>query len=329
MALLHWLKRKPEAPETPKIIYPQPVLQGLPDPNQESNPTVAKRIAASNKQVASDLCQSLLKKPRGPNQHHIYSDKFRTNVARFALRKSSHKASIEFKIPITTVKTWRGVLLKQLKKTGSSSDFLSATVTSRTKGRPTKLPADFDESVKQYLSKMQASGGSVSWKTVVSVGRGLIESEQPSLLKKHGGHLELNRAWAASLLRRMNFVKRKATKTAAKVPLDFPEKKSNFLFSVCAKVRQHSIPSSLVVNWDQTGISMVPASNYSLAPKGARDIAVFGQDDKRQITVGVTCCVTGELLPFQVIYEGITDRCLPQVKFPGSWNVTQTASHWR
>ncbi len=32
--------------------------------------------------------------------------------------------------------------------------------------------------------------------------------------------------------------------------------------------------------------------------------------------------------PFQVIYEGKTPACHPNVNFPHLWNVTHTESHW-
>ena len=38
--------------------------------------------------------------------------------------------------------------------------------------------------------------------------------------------------------------------------------------------------------------------------------------------------MAGEALPGQVIYQGTTNQCHPKYEFPGSWNITHTASHW-
>lgn len=45
------------------------------------------------------------------------------------------------------------------------------------------------------------------------------------LLFEYGGCIELNNYWAQSLLRLLNFVQRKGTKAARKLPENFPEQK--------------------------------------------------------------------------------------------------------
>ena len=36
----------------------------------------------------------------------------------------------------------------------------------------------------------------------------------------------------------------------------------------------------------------------------------------------------GDFLPPQLVYEGKTPRCLPQVDFPSDWHVTYSSTHW-
>ena len=36
----------------------------------------------------------------------------------------------------------------------------------------------------------------------------------------------------------------------------------------------------------------------------------------------------GQILPFQLIYQGKTKACLPQYKFPSDWDITFTPNHW-
>lgn len=38
--------------------------------------------------------------------------------------------------------------------------------------------------------------------------------------------------------------------------------------------------------------------------------------------------LVGELLPFQLVYAGKTDRCHPAYKFPSDWQITHTKNHW-
>ena len=44
------------------------------------------------------------------------------------------------------------------------------------------------------------------------------------------------------------------------------------------------IPSQLIYNWDQTGVHLVPSSNWTVAKKGSKRVEIKGLKDKRQIT---------------------------------------------
>ena len=38
--------------------------------------------------------------------------------------------------------------------------------------------------------------------------------------------------------------------------------------------------------------------------------------------------MTGDFLPLQLVYQGKTTRCLPQVNFPDDWHITYSENHW-
>lgn len=62
--------------------------------------------------------------------------------------------------------------------------------------------------------------------------------------------------------------------------------------------------------------------------EGARQVAVVGKEDKREITVLLSVAASGDMLPPQVIYQGKTQGCHAKVTFPEDWNVTHSESHW-
>ena len=62
--------------------------------------------------------------------------------------------------------------------------------------------------------------------------------------------------------------------------------------------------------------------------EGARRVEIAGKDDKRQLTAVFGGSMAGDFLPVQLIYQGKTKRCLPQVQFPNDWHVTFSANHW-
>ena len=54
-----------------------------------------------------------------------------------------------------------------------------------------------------------------------------------------------------------------------------------------------------------------------------------GLNDKRQMTMVLAGTASGEFLPPQLIYSGLTSKSLPKnVKFPSDWHLTTTPTHW-
>jgi hypothetical protein len=129
-------------------------------------------------------------------------------------------------------------------------------------------------------------------------------------------------------LSRMNFVKRKATKAARKVPTDFPEIKFSFLKRIVDCVQVRKIPPELIINWDQTGAKYVSTSAWTLAEEGSRQIDVIGKEDKREMTVLLSCAMSDFLLPPHLIYCGKTNKCHPDITFPPGWDVHHSENHW-
>ena len=40
------------------------------------------------------------------------------------------------------------------------------------------------------------------------------------------------------------------------------------------------IPSSLILNWDHTGLKYVPVSSWTMAPQGSEKVSLAAIDDK-------------------------------------------------
>ena len=89
------------------------------------------------------------------------------------------------------------------------------------------------------------------------------------------------------------------------------------------------IPCELILNWDHTGLHVVPGSKWTMEIQGSKRVEIAGMDVKRQIT-GVICgSLTGKLLPFQVIYQGTTKVCLSKCTgIHKEWHPTYTYNHW-
>ena len=99
------------------------------------------------------------------------------------------------------------------------------------------------------------------------------------------------------MLQRIGFVKRKGTTKGTLQVENFDEEKYQFLFDVKVIIAIEEIPPCLVINWDQTGIKYVPASNWTMTKQGTKKVEIVGISDKRQITAVFAVTLSGTLLP--------------------------------
>ena len=71
----------------------------------------------------------------------------------------------------------------------------------------------------------------------------------------------------------MNFVQRRATMAKGKFAIEnFKEKRNQFLSDLVSIVELEEIPPELVLNWEQTGIKLVPASSWMMHNKGSQRV---------------------------------------------------------
>ena len=180
-----------------------------------------------------------------------------------------------------------------------------------------------------YLKKVREGGGVVSARIAMAAAKGILLTCNRSMLAEFGGPVTLNRPWAYSLLERMQFVQRKVTTAKSKYTIEnFSELKQQFLQDVVTTVSMEGIPPELILNWDQTGIKIVPSNNWTMDRQGAKRVEIGGANDKRLITAVFCGSLVGDFLPVQVIYQGKTERCHPNYQFPPEWDITHSQKHW-
>lgn len=182
--------------------------------------------------------------------------------------------------------------------------------------------------VQRYVADTRKVGGAISTAIVRAGARGILLSQDRSRLAEFGGPATLSKGWASSLLKRMNYTKRRCTTKYSMPPANFFQEKSKFLQDVVDLVKMEDVPAELIFNWDQTGLNLVPASPWTMASKGSKRIEMKGLNDKRQITAVFCGTILGDFLPLQLIYGGKTNRCHAQYSFPSDWHITHSDNHW-
>jgi len=198
-------------------------------------------------------------------------------------------------------------------------------------GRPFLLPDELDHQVQEYVKDLRKRGLPINSAVVIAAAEGILMNKNATLVSKNGEggiKIKLTDDWAKSLLKRMGYVKRKAC-SKAKVDIErFKQLKDEFLLEIKVIVNMDEIPPDLIINFDQTALNYVPVSHWTMDQEGAKRVEVVAKDDKRQITAVFAGSSSGHFLPPQLIYEGKTDRCLPNFEFPSSWHITKTEKHW-
>ena len=248
-------------------------------------------------------------------KHTVFSPEQRAVIGQYAAEHSNiatvkkFKADFEHGLGESTVRSFKKKYLEELKKSKeriSDGEVPRVTeITTKPRGSPLLL-GKFDGDVQIVTAKNQ------------------------NLLLKYGGHIELNRPWAVSLLQRMGFVRRLgSTQTKAILSCEqISKSKHTYLTQVIGMVKAHDIPPNLVINWDQAGVKLVPLQNWTMEEKGSSRIEVAGINDKRQITLTLAGSLSGELLPLQLLYQGKTERSHPKYTFPPEFDVWHTPNHW-
>ena len=114
----------------------------------------------------------------------------------------------------------------------------------------------------------------------------------------------------------MKFVKRKVTTAKSKHSVEnFKQLKKSFLRDVVTTVEMEEIPPELVLNWDQTGIKIVPSNTWTMDQQGSKRVEVVGVNDKRLITAVFCGSLVGDFLPVQVIYQVPLNAVIPTTDF--------------
>ena len=148
--------------------------------------------------------------------------------------------------------------MKELEKQREASSSSIPTVTSlplKSHGRPLVL-GKFDDQVKEYVMKLRAAGRVVNTTVVMGVMCGIILSHDRTLLYGNGGYVKITKTLALSLLRHMEFVKRKGFTSAKVIPAEYDKIRIGFLDRIREVATDFSILPSLIVNSDKTGIKI-------------------------------------------------------------------------
>lgn len=107
------------------------------------------------------------------------------------------------------------------------------------------------------------------------------------------------------------------TRAAAHIPDDAPVICEHALFRIVHLINFYDIPALLVINMDQTGVILLMTKNKTYSQRGGKQVDIAGCDEKRAYTLCVATTPASDILPFQQVWSGKTDKSLPTNDAPG------------
>ncbi len=174
--------------------------------------------------MANSEVEKSKKRSKKRGSYYEYSPEVRAVIGKYAAANGLSAASRYFSrklkhpVSISTVASMKKMYAEELeirRRKSAGTGTAEITALQKKRGRPLLL-GDIDSRVQTYLKKLRDSGGVINSRIVMSAAKGLVLYYNPSLLKEKGGHVELSRNWALSLLERMQYVKRKGSTAKSK-----------------------------------------------------------------------------------------------------------------
>ena len=308
MSLLNWVKQaKP------------PSVQGLPDQRKSNTRTEAEATQAANTIVEKFLNEEF-EDPQSASgsrklkrvQYQTYDEETCAKIAKSAIEIGVTKTAVKFSTPHhklkeSTVRSMRDSYRKLKSKNQLKT---IKTLPKQPRGAPLLL-GEHDAKVVDWVRNVQTLGGVINKRIVMAAAQGIMQKFTRNRLVQNGGHIMITQAWAKSFLKRLGFTKRKGTKAVKKLPTGFCDRLHRARESCSRRTF-----GTTVLNWDQTGCSVVPGGDWTMEECGSRQVKITGLDDKRQITALLSVTMSGQMLPVQLIYAGKTDRCHSSIDFP-------------
>ena len=246
------------------------------------------------------------------NRRQTYKEEEKIRITKYANSYGTTAAIKFFKnefpnLRESTVRPWLATYRDGLKRKDISS---SKIVISKRRGKPLYLPNELDEKLRKFLLNLRRAGGDVNRHVVYGVLMGLVKSN----LLKYGSMLDfkITNGWMQYLYKRLNF-SRRVTTTSRPVITEsiWLEMRTRFLYNIAQIYLEYDVPDELIMNIDQTSSKYVTTDRVTMGKKGSKHVSKKGSNDKRAITATYAETLAGDILPFQLIYQGKTVRSIP------------------
>jgi len=272
---------------------------------------------------ANKAVESLLSQQNGGKRkrkpYRRFSDTDRAIIGKYAAEHGNAEAMKRFKqefpeLPESTVRSFK-IKYNNALESGESPGGAIDKIPSKRRGRP-KLLGDYDVQVQQFVKALQQSGTVVTPRVVIAAAEGIVSANNKDLLASNGGNVNLKKTWAVSLMKRVGLRKSRGTKSTSDASMSSQDDTS-YIGLILNAITTHSIPSELVIGWEQFDLPVIP-DGYSSGTDGDD---LDGGSGTRSTTGLIAVTMSGDVLPFQLVYNGNSADCHPAFSFPSDFSI--------
>ena len=330
-------KRGPGRPKRPKIVHLRHSSEETPTPGcyNDSNTTNATVLRKQKDWFNSVLIHEILHAAKMfPHSSRGVVEYLQRKYPKFETEEEGRYDSLNE----STVRYWFDENWK-LKPQFQQAVQLSTNQHSRGQGRCpilSKYPDVVKEMV-EILGAMRNDGyQTMNYFIISKVMKSVVKRNVPGLLDV----LKFSSYYVYQFVdTHLDWAKRRSTTGAKKLPDNWKDLAITMGKRIAIKIDElnntlsvkNSFHRSLLINFDQTGVHLVPKSNYTFAPRGSNSVPTIGAEDKRQITAIVASSADGDLLPLQLIFSGKTTDCHPPITSTvhnAKFHITHSPNHW-
>lgn len=171
--------------------------------------------------------------------YYRYDAKTRAKLGKYASRHGVRATARRFRnelgheINEPTIRSLKKRYLQELNRRYRAGEDTDIKQLQGKMGRPVLLGNRLDHQVQVYLQRVHESGGTVTARIAVAAARGILLATDRSKMVEFGGYIQLDRHWAYSLFKRMNYVQWKAR---VSIPLVISRKSRSLFLMIWYKL---------------------------------------------------------------------------------------------
>ena len=187
------------------------------------------------------------------------------------------------------------------------------------------------------LQELRDASIAINSVTVASIMKSLTLAHAPELAKQ----VKFSRRWCQKWVKKeLSWSFKKGTTAGQKLPGNWIHLvEQQFLRAAVICYSYNISKPSMIINWDQTGLLLMPTHKRTYHSRKERQVPIVALEEKRQITAVVGSSMNGDLLPLQLIFTGQdkdekrkkaipNDKETQQLMEEHKWKLEQTSNHW-